>query len=348
MDRKNRKRKAVRGEIEEGLHSPNLKRPIYDHAEDEEQQEHQYSTHYEQEHNAEQFEEVPVVTEDANGHPTADQNMIGPQQAVISKYWAQRYRLFSKYSEGIVLDEEGWYSATPELIAAHLAERIWKSLNAPQAAPSKSHRSKKAFLAPRKSHSSSLLLDPFCGPGGNVIQFAKSAPPGGLVFALDINPNRIYMAKHNATIYGVQDRVEFIIGDSLKLSPKFRVDAIFLSPPWGGPEYINSDYYDLSNIQPIHGSAMFHLFRTISPNIGYLLPRNTKQAQLIQLADKGSKVEIEGHYLAEKLKMLTAFYGSLANTQDEAQVLPGRDESDVVELPWIHKVEEEEPNQEEE
>ena len=26
----------------------------------------------------------------------------------ISKYWAQRYRLFSKYDEGIKLDEESW------------------------------------------------------------------------------------------------------------------------------------------------------------------------------------------------------------------------------------------------
>jgi len=28
----------------------------------------------------------------------------------ISKYWAQRYQLFSKYDEGIKLDEESWYT----------------------------------------------------------------------------------------------------------------------------------------------------------------------------------------------------------------------------------------------
>ena len=41
----------------------------------------------------------------------------------ISKYWAQRYRLFSLYDEGVRLDPESWYSVTPEKIAQHIAER---------------------------------------------------------------------------------------------------------------------------------------------------------------------------------------------------------------------------------
>ena len=41
----------------------------------------------------------------------------------ISKYWAQRYRLFSLYDEGVKLDHESWYSVTPEKIAQHIAER---------------------------------------------------------------------------------------------------------------------------------------------------------------------------------------------------------------------------------
>ena len=41
----------------------------------------------------------------------------------ISKYWAQRYRLFSKYDDGVKLDQESWYSITPEKIAEHIAER---------------------------------------------------------------------------------------------------------------------------------------------------------------------------------------------------------------------------------
>ena len=37
------------------------------------------------------------------------------------KYWLQRYSLFNRFDEGVLMDEEGWYSATPEVIAAHQA-----------------------------------------------------------------------------------------------------------------------------------------------------------------------------------------------------------------------------------
>jgi trimethylguanosine synthase len=58
------------------------------------------------------------------------------------------------------------------------------------------------------------------------------------------------MAKHNATIYNVHQRIEFIIGDCLKLAPHFRVDAVFLSPPWGGPQYRKDRVFDLKRINP--------------------------------------------------------------------------------------------------
>ena len=33
----------------------------------------------------------------------------------------QRYSLWSRYDEGVRMDEEGWFSATPEVIALHHA-----------------------------------------------------------------------------------------------------------------------------------------------------------------------------------------------------------------------------------
>lgn len=39
------------------------------------------------------------------------------------KYWLQRFSLFSRFQDGILMDEEGWYSATPEVVAAHHASR---------------------------------------------------------------------------------------------------------------------------------------------------------------------------------------------------------------------------------
>lgn len=40
----------------------------------------------------------------------------------LHKYWLQRYSLFSLYDRGIQIDEAGWYSITPEVIACHHAQ----------------------------------------------------------------------------------------------------------------------------------------------------------------------------------------------------------------------------------
>ena len=59
---------------------------------------------------------------------------------------------------------------------------------------------------------------------------------------------KIALAKHNATVYGVEDRIEFIIGDYLQVAPRLKADVVFLSPPWGGPEYLNADIFDLETM----------------------------------------------------------------------------------------------------
>ncbi|KAK3730853.1 hypothetical protein QZH41_009967, partial [Actinostola sp. cb2023] len=122
----------------------------------------------------------------------------------IIKYWYQRYRLFSRFDDGIKMDKEGWFSVTPERIAQHIAERC----------------------------RCDLIIDAFCGVGGNAIQFAFTCER---VIAIDIDPVKIACARHNAEIYGVQDRIEFIIGDFMELAPSLKGDVVFLSPPWGGP-----------------------------------------------------------------------------------------------------------------
>lgn len=58
-----------------------------------------------------------------------------------------------------------------------------------------------------------------------------------LVIAIDIDPHKIELARHNATVYGVADRIEFIVGDFFKLAHTIQADMVFLSPPWGGPSY---------------------------------------------------------------------------------------------------------------
>ncbi|KAG9016587.1 hypothetical protein FRB90_002921 [Tulasnella sp. 427] len=230
----------------------------------------------------------------------------------LSKYFYQRERYFSLYDEGCLLDEEGWYSVTPERIADQIAERC----------------------------RCGTILDAFCGVGGNSIAFAKTCER---VLALDNSPTRLALARHNATIYGVQDRIDFILCDYLdfarayaKLPPARRtIEVVFLSPPWGGPQYLLSSSingkaatgddpsepsnsgYSLDSILPIPGDELFHLTRAISGNIAYFLPRNTDLKEVSKLGRQGEKIEVEEEWMGEKLKAVTCYFGGLAAGQED-------------------------------
>uniref|UniRef100_U5ERS4 Trimethylguanosine synthase n=1 Tax=Corethrella appendiculata TaxID=1370023 RepID=U5ERS4_9DIPT len=201
----------------------------------------------------------------------------------LLKYWYKRFSLFSLFDMGIKLDRESWFSVTPEKVAMHTAERC----------------------------RSDLIIDAFCGCGGNTIQFATTCQK---VIAIDIDPKKIEMAKHNSKVYGVEDRIEFIVGDYLKLADKLVADVVFLSPPWGGPQYLKDEIYDLEkSLQPVSASELIAVTRKITKNIGIFLPRNSNTQQLTMLAGNNGAVEIEQNFLDRKLVALTAYYGELIN-----------------------------------
>lgn len=47
----------------------------------------------------------------------ADEWVRGPLPRKLWKYWMQRYTLFARFDDGVLLDEEGWFSVTPEAVA---------------------------------------------------------------------------------------------------------------------------------------------------------------------------------------------------------------------------------------
>jgi trimethylguanosine synthase len=198
----------------------------------------------------------------------------------IAKYWFQRYRLFSRFDEGIKMDKEGWFSVTPERIAEHIAERC----------------------------RCDLIIDAFCGVGGNAIQFAFTCER---VIAIDIDPVKIACARHNAQIYGVQDRIEFIVGDFRQLATSFKADVVFLSPPWGGPDYANAKVFDIKTMILLDGFKLFETSKQITENIAYFMPRNADAEQIASLAGPGGRVEIEQNFVNKKCKTVTAYYGHL-------------------------------------
>ena len=68
-----------------------------------------------------------------------------------------------------------------------------------------------------------VALDAFCGCGGSTIQLALTCQR---VVAVDVSPERIEMARHNARIYGVEDRIEFICGDAVAVMQRLKVCAV--------------------------------------------------------------------------------------------------------------------------
>uniref|UniRef100_T1K5S1 Trimethylguanosine synthase n=2 Tax=Tetranychus urticae TaxID=32264 RepID=T1K5S1_TETUR len=217
------------------------------------------------------------------------QQQHGKVKKSLCKYWHQRYRLFSRFDQGIKLDKESWYSVTPEMIALHIASRCVKDDN---------YR---------------VIMDPFCGVGGNIIQFA-SFSKNVFIIASDIDPKKVSMAKHNATIYDVSHRIAFMVGDFFNIikTIKIHVDCIFLSPPWGGPDYLKQDNYSLSSMTPDGFNIYNAAKKYITPNIAFLLPRNIDRDDLNSLLQPGEFIEIEQNLINDKPKTVTAYFGDLA------------------------------------
>jgi len=55
-----------------------------------------------------------------------------------------------------------------------------------------------------------------------------------LVIAMDIDDNKIIFAKHNAALYGVADKMKFVVGDFFVLGKTMKAVVLVYSPPWMG------------------------------------------------------------------------------------------------------------------
>ena len=99
------------------------------------------------------------------------------------------------------------------------------------------------------------VVDAFCGAGGSAIGFALA---GKSVTAIEMNPERLEMARYNANLFGVSDRITFIEGDSLEILPTLDLSTVFLAPPWGGPEYTQRQLFTLDAFSP-NGHGLLNL-----------------------------------------------------------------------------------------
>jgi trimethylguanosine synthase len=227
----------------------------------------------------------------------------------LAKYFAQRYRLFSRYDEGIRLDHVGWYSATPELIAAHHAHRLRPSHTRPDA-------------------TIDVVIDAFAGVGANSIQLALR-DSRTRVIAVECDAARLELARHNANVYGVAHRIEFVCADFVallesndwpRLAPHEALTSVFLSPPWGGPAAVSGyGRFSLHDIVLDGGHSFIDVFHRVrarlSRNLAVFLPRNVDQDDLIELTGNGNVAELEEHRLSSKLKAVTVYFGALVDRE---------------------------------
>jgi hypothetical protein len=142
---------------------------------------------------------------------------------------ARRYRAGSPglTRPGARLDAEARRSLTPEALAVAIGERA----------------------------GGVRVLDAACGAGGNAIGFARA---GCVVIAVERDPGRLSMARHNAGLYGVAERIHFLAGDALEIVPRLDADLLFIDPPWGAD-------YDKRRVEladlPLLSSLLVHRAR---------------------------------------------------------------------------------------
>lgn len=169
-------------------------------------------------------DELTVLTQLRKNHP--------PEHCRIAVHLLNlRKRAQAKFTQSndMVFDREGLEQSSGEIIAQHRAKRY---------------------------ASYSQIADLCCGIGGDAIPLAQNAT----VITADINPNRVAITRHNASVHNVAQHIHPICTDVSKWIPP--CDAIFMDP---GRRQDNRRLYALSDYHP--PVNLQHL-QSITPNIG--------------------------------------------------------------------------------
>lgn len=191
---------------------------------------------------------------------------LGPR---FQNYWDR----LTERERRMQFDEEGLFSLALESVALGIAEKT----------------------------PGSLIADAFCGAGGNAIGFART---GKSVIAIDSSRDRLRMAEHNAGLYGVDSKIEFVYGDCRDILPSLKPDSIFLDPPWGGTDYNKADKFSLSDFEPAGGELLALAF-SLTDSVVLRLPKNF---DLDELDELGRIYETERNVLNGRLLHYSVYF----------------------------------------
>ena len=103
-----------------------------------------------------------------------------------------------------------------------------------------------------------------------------------------IHPLRPRAAAPQASLYGVEHRIEFVVGNFVDLAPQLRADVCFLSPPWGGPENGQVREFQLASLGEwwggVDGFQLLRVSASVAPMIGCYLPIECSHRDLAELS----------------------------------------------------------------
>jgi tRNA G26 N,N-dimethylase Trm1 len=109
---------------------------------------------------------------------------------LLFRYFNKRNFLFSRFEQGIAIDEESWYSVIPEAVSHYLRQRF-------------------------KSIGVKKIFEPFSGVGGIAIHLCDHFEE---YIVNDIDPNKLKMLQHNMKIYNKSlNRLKYINKDFLEI-----------------------------------------------------------------------------------------------------------------------------------
>lgn len=187
--------------------------------------------------------------------------------------WQRRNIFFSRFEEGVLADPQGLLAVTPEEEALKIADRL----------------------------PGDIVLDAFCGLGGNSIAFARA---GKYVVAADKDVERLRRAAHNATVYGVAHRIRFVNDDSLELLRTCVFDAVYLDPPHRDRN--DTDAFVLRDFRPDGNSLLRSCFERTG-SVAFSAP-STFDMNCLRSFKKDYEVKWSNPSLP--WSFLTVFFGS--------------------------------------
>ncbi len=158
--------------------------------------------------------------------------------------WDLRYKLFSKFDEWVQYDDIWLSSTKPE----EISKKVWNITKW------------------------NIVFDCFCWLGSNAIWFALSWKK---VITCELNNERLEMAKNNAKLYWVYDKITFINWNILDYIDKFDYDIAYFDPPWSTNwvYYFDKWKYKFSDYE-IDWISLINLARKKTNNIIFALPKN--------------------------------------------------------------------------